>query len=96
MPEILSKQEVLNLVKLARLSLTEGDLEAFSRSFSDILSYVKALDAVNLDGVEPSFHPIELKNVFRKDEPVKSPNLDDLLKSAPKLTGNLIETPPIL
>jgi len=62
-------RELLERVaRVARLELTDEELEKFTGQLRVILEAFKELDEVDTDGVEPSFHPQELKNVLREDE----------------------------
>jgi aspartyl-tRNA(Asn)/glutamyl-tRNA(Gln) amidotransferase subunit C len=56
------------LCDVSRLQLSEEELERFTRQLQVILDAFKALDEVDTEGVEPSFHPSELKNVLREDK----------------------------
>jgi aspartyl-tRNA(Asn)/glutamyl-tRNA(Gln) amidotransferase subunit C len=81
----LSRDDVLKLARLARLDLTEEEIEALRKELSEVLEYVKQLDNVDLAGIEPTTQVTGLKNVMREDEVVDygvSPN--DLLKLAPQ------------
>jgi len=57
-----------HLCDVSRLQLTEEELEKFTGQLKVILEAFRELDEVDTEGVEPSFHPSELKNVLREDE----------------------------
>lgn len=57
-----------HLTKVSRLELTEDELEKFTDQLKVFLEAFKEIDEVDTDDVEPSFHPSELKNVWREDE----------------------------
>ena len=59
---------VKHVAKIARLSLTKQEIEKFSKQLENILQAFKEIDEVDISGVEPSFHPQELKNVWREDK----------------------------
>jgi len=59
---------VKHIAKIARVNLTEQEIEKFSKQLENILQAFKELDEVDTSGVEPSFHPQELKNVWREDK----------------------------
>jgi len=59
---------VERIAKVARLELTEGEIEKFTVQLGVILEAFRELDDVDTDGIEPSFHPQELSNVLRDDE----------------------------
>jgi len=65
---MITKEEVKHIAKLARLGLTEKEIEKFQRELSSILDYIEKLKEVDLSEIEPTSHPFELKNKMRKDE----------------------------
>ena len=81
---------------LARLSLSEDELQTYGEQLTQILGYVDLLDEVNIDGVEPMPHAVELQNVFREDERQPSLNRADALSNAPKTDGKFFQVPQIL
>ncbi|MEK9135030.1 MAG: Asp-tRNA(Asn)/Glu-tRNA(Gln) amidotransferase subunit GatC [Patescibacteria group bacterium] len=68
---MLSAEEVKHIAKLARLGLTEKEVEKYQKDLSDILGYVEKLKEVNIEGVEPTSHSVLLENITRKDEALK-------------------------
>ena len=60
---------VRRVAEAARLNLTDEELERYQKQLKVILEAFRMLDEVDTEGVEPSFHPIELEDVFRDDEP---------------------------
>ncbi|MFY9252407.1 MAG: Asp-tRNA(Asn)/Glu-tRNA(Gln) amidotransferase subunit GatC [Fuerstiella sp.] len=89
-------EEVRKVASLARLSLNESELTTYGEQLTQILGYVKVLDEVDLDGVQPMPHAVELSNVFRED--VRQPSLPttDALANAPKTDGRFFQVPQIL
>jgi aspartyl-tRNA(Asn)/glutamyl-tRNA(Gln) amidotransferase subunit C len=79
----LTASEVRWVAHLARLDLTEVELEKMTRQLSAIVDYVDQLKQVNTDGVEPLSHALPLRNVFRDDEPRPSLPVDEALANAP-------------
>jgi aspartyl-tRNA(Asn)/glutamyl-tRNA(Gln) amidotransferase subunit C len=63
--------------KVSKLELTDEEKEKYMKQLADILGVFKEIDEVDTEGVEPSFHPIEIKNVWREDE-VKRTEWDPL------------------
>ncbi len=59
------------MADIARLKLTEQEIEKFTKQLEDILSAFKSLDEVNTDKVKPSFHPQEISDVYREDKAEK-------------------------
>ena len=62
---------VERLAKAARLKLTDEETAKYTQQLSVILEAFKELDQVDTEGVEPSYHPIELEDALREDEPKK-------------------------
>jgi aspartyl-tRNA(Asn)/glutamyl-tRNA(Gln) amidotransferase subunit C len=79
----ISRDEVLHVAKLARLELSEGELERFSEQLSAILEAVGKVSELDLSGVEPTAHPLDLSNVWAEDEPRPSMSVDEALANAP-------------
>jgi aspartyl-tRNA(Asn)/glutamyl-tRNA(Gln) amidotransferase subunit C len=64
----LSREDVLKLARLAKLELSEDEVEQFTREISEILGYVEQLQRVDVKGLEPTNQVTGLKNVMRPDE----------------------------
>lgn len=80
----LSREDVLKIAQLSRLSFKEEEIGKFQKQLNDILSYVDKLGEVNTDGVEPLSHSIDLKNAFRPDEVQNSVPNELAVKNAPQ------------
>jgi len=65
---VLSRDEVLHVARLARLTLKEEEVDLFTRQLNDILSYMAQLREVDTEGVPPMAHALTAFNVFREDE----------------------------
>jgi aspartyl-tRNA(Asn)/glutamyl-tRNA(Gln) amidotransferase subunit C len=88
----LTRDDVFKLAKLARIDLTEEEVDKFSAEFNEILRYVEQLQAVDVEGLAPTSQVTGLVNVTRKDE-VKDYGYKakDLLKNVPSKDGDLIK-----
>jgi len=75
--EIINKETVEHVAKIARLNLTDAEIKKFQKDLNDILSAFKELDKAG--EAEPSFQPIPLKDVFRDDEIEQSLTRDEAL-----------------
>lgn len=95
-PHSLSREEVRNVARLARLKLTENELEMFTAQLGRILEYVHILDQLDTQDVEPMAHAVNLANVFREDVPGESLSREAALANAPKTDGQAFLVPPIL
>lgn len=88
----LTRDDVLKLARLARLHLTDDEVESFSTELSTILQYVAQLDQVDVTGLQPTTQVTGLKNVMRKDEIVDyGVTPDDLLRQVPHVQDNQIK-----
>lgn len=88
----LTREEVLKLAQLARLALTDDEVNEFAGELSEILQYVEQLQAVDISGLEPTNQVTGLTNVMREDV-VKDYGYtpDDLLKNVPSVKDNQIK-----
>lgn len=88
----LTREDVLKLARLARLDLSDEEVEAYRKELSAILDYVAQLDNADVAGLEPTTQVTGLKNVMREDQVVDygvSP--EDLLRLAPKTQDGQIK-----
>ncbi len=92
----MSSIDLKHIAHLARLRFKEEELKVFESQVSNILSFVDQLKEVNVDGIEPTSHPLSLANVFREDSIQPSLNIDEFLKAAPKARGRFFEVPKII
>lgn len=92
----LSTQEVEHIAKLARLRLTDQEVEKYCRQLSDILAYVEKMQSINTNDVEPTSQVTELINVVRDDKVDESGICDELVKSAPVHDEENIIVPEII
>ena len=79
----LSLEEVRHVAELAKLSLSEEEIEQFANQLSDILSYAERLRALDTSHVAPTPYPLPLDNVFREDEPGDCLTNEEALANAP-------------
>jgi aspartyl-tRNA(Asn)/glutamyl-tRNA(Gln) amidotransferase subunit C len=80
----LTRDDVLKLARLARLSLTDEEVEEFAKELTDVLQYVEQLSKVDVAGLAPTSQVTGLKNVMRDDTIIDygvSP--EDLLRNVP-------------
>ena len=93
----LSRDDVLKLAHLARLELSEAEVEQFRTELSEILGYVNQLQNIDTKGLQPTYQVTGLTSVTRPDEVIDygaSPKA--LLKNVPALEGNLIKVKRVL
>jgi aspartyl-tRNA(Asn)/glutamyl-tRNA(Gln) amidotransferase subunit C len=92
----LPRETVVKVAGLARLQLTDAEIETFSHQLGSILDYVAMLGELDTSAVEPMVHAIELTNVLREDALVPSLPRELGLKNAPKQDGRYFLVPAIL
>ncbi len=94
----LTRDDVQKVAMLARLKLSDAELDLFTNQLGQVLEYVKMLNEVDTDtdAIEPMVHVAELRNVFRDDELEKSLSRVESLANAPKTDGQFFLVPPIM
>ena len=90
----ISRDEVLHVARLARLALTDEEVERLGAQLSAILEAVGKVAELDLEGVEPTAHPLDLVNVWAEDEPRPSLPVDVALAGAPDREGGFFRVPP--
>ena len=84
------------MADLARLSLTDDELDAFTVQLADILDHAADLDVLDLADVSPTAHPLPLVNVFRDDVIGPTSDRDEVLAAAPSVEDSQFKVPPVL
>jgi aspartyl-tRNA(Asn)/glutamyl-tRNA(Gln) amidotransferase subunit C len=92
----LSHEQVRHIAWLARLGLSEEEMEKFSLQLSNILDNFEILSEIDTTGVPPATHTIPLQNVTRKDDVADSYPQAEILSNAPKQEGDCIKVQAIL
>lgn len=93
----LSREDVLELAELAKLELSESEVNSFRREISQILGYVEQLQAVDTTGLEPTYQVSGLKNVMRKDTTTPyQATPSELLMNVPETSEGFIKVKKIL
>jgi aspartyl-tRNA(Asn)/glutamyl-tRNA(Gln) amidotransferase subunit C len=90
----ITREEVLHVAKLARLELSDGEVERLTGELSAILEAVSKVSELDLSDVPPTSHPLELVNAWAADEPRPSLPLEDVFANAPSREGDLFRVPP--
>ena len=98
MPSKLTRDEVLRIAELARLELSAGEVDAFTRQLDDILGYAEQLQEVDTAGVVPTSHPLAIDAALRSDDPVPSLALDHSLANTGHAdrSAGLFKVPKVL
>ena len=90
----ITRDEVLHVAKLARLDLSEEEVERLTQELGAILEAVGKVAELDLGDVPPTSHPLELVNAWREDEARPPLGLDEVFANAPDREGNLFRVPP--
>jgi aspartyl-tRNA(Asn)/glutamyl-tRNA(Gln) amidotransferase subunit C len=91
---MLSRDQVLHVARLARLELTEAEIERFSGELSKVLDYVETINELgDLTGVPPTSHVVNVENALRADEPRPSWPRDVMLGAAPDAAAGGFRVP---
>jgi aspartyl-tRNA(Asn)/glutamyl-tRNA(Gln) amidotransferase subunit C len=80
---VIEREQVLHVARLARLELSDAEVARMADELSSILDHVERISSLDLDGVEPTTHVVELENVLRADEPRPSLPREQALEPAP-------------
>ncbi|HTM83386.1 MAG TPA: Asp-tRNA(Asn)/Glu-tRNA(Gln) amidotransferase subunit GatC [Mycobacterium sp.] len=92
----ISRDEVAHLARLARLALTDNELDSFAGQLDAILGHVGQIQSVDVTGVEPTDNPLKDVNVSRPDTVQPCLSQDDALAAAPKAVDGRFAVPRIL
>ncbi len=92
----ISRAEVEHVAKLARLKLSEEELEKFTHQLGAILEYMDKLNELDTSEVEPTSHVLPLKNVFREDEVRVEEPRPDYLTIAPEASHGHFKVPKVI
>ncbi|WP_407271321.1 Asp-tRNA(Asn)/Glu-tRNA(Gln) amidotransferase subunit GatC [Radiobacillus sp. PE A8.2] len=92
----ISKEQVKHVAHLARLAISDEEVETMTKQLGDIIKYAELLNELDTENVEPTTHVLDLKNVMRKDEARKWINREDALKNAPDQKNGQFRVPSIL
>ena len=94
--ERITRQDVAHVARLARLRLTDEELERTTTQLAAILDHAADVASLDLDDVPPTSHPIPIENVFRDDLPGPTLDREEVLAAAPAREGAGFQVPAIL
>lgn len=92
----ITRAEVEHVARLARLELTEPELETFTVQMDSILAYVEKLNALDTEGIVPTSHAVPMDNAFRPDQPGQPIGVADALANAPKHAESFFRVPKVI
>ncbi|MEK6248298.1 MAG: Asp-tRNA(Asn)/Glu-tRNA(Gln) amidotransferase subunit GatC [Planctomycetales bacterium] len=92
----LSRNDVLKVALLARLQLSDTELDELTEELSRTVEYVHQLADVDTEGVQPMAHAVDLENVLAEDQAQPSFDRDKMLANAPKRDDACYRVPPVM
>lgn len=95
-PSSLTAQQVQHVAKLSRLQLSEAELDQFARQLSKVLEHVSKLNELDVTGVEPMAHPLEMSNVMREDVEGSPLTVEQALANAPQAESPYFLVPKVI
>jgi aspartyl-tRNA(Asn)/glutamyl-tRNA(Gln) amidotransferase subunit C len=90
---VIDREQVLHVARLARLRLSEEEVERMSGELSTILDHIEKIGELDLDEVDPTSHVVQIENVLRPDEPRPSWPRERMLAEAPDATDDGFRVP---
>jgi aspartyl-tRNA(Asn)/glutamyl-tRNA(Gln) amidotransferase subunit C len=94
--EPITRDEVAHVARLAKLALTDDELDRFTGQLAAVLDHARDVEALDVADVPPTAHPYPLRNVLRPDEIAPSLDRDEVLAAAPAAEGGRFRVPPVL
>jgi aspartyl-tRNA(Asn)/glutamyl-tRNA(Gln) amidotransferase subunit C len=91
-----ARELVERIAELARLRFSAEELESFAEQFQRIVEFVQVLQQLELEGVEPLTHVVEVENALREDEPRESLPCEEALRNAPRHDGVFFRVPKVI
>lgn len=91
-----SKEEVIHMVNLASLNLTENEIEKYTKDMEEIIAFANTIKNVNTENINESIIANETYNVFRKDEVKEFEDKEALLKNASKNENGMFHIPKVI
>ena len=92
----INENDVRHVAKLARLKLSDGEIQQFTQQLGSILTYIEKLNELNTDGVEATAHAAAITNVLRDDVAVPGMGVDKVLQNAPTSEPPYFSVPKVL
>jgi aspartyl-tRNA(Asn)/glutamyl-tRNA(Gln) amidotransferase subunit C len=90
---VIDRDDVLHVARLARLELTDAEVERMTGELSKVLESIQKIGELDLDGVPPTSHVVEVSNALRPDEPRPSLPREEALAAAPAVAGDGFAVP---
>ena len=92
----INSETVKKIADLSRLSFTESEINTFAEEFTGIVRAIDEINSMDLTGVEPMSHVLDLPNVFREDVPSESLSVRQALENAPSNNETFVKVPKVM
>lgn len=92
----ISQKEIEHVAWLARIELSDNEKDLFTRQFNEILNYFERINEADTENVPPTYHVLDLLNVYRDDKVTNSLPLKAALKNAPRKEKQFLKAPRIV
>jgi aspartyl-tRNA(Asn)/glutamyl-tRNA(Gln) amidotransferase subunit C len=92
----ITRDDVAHVASLARLTLTDAELDMFTEQLAKVLDHARDVEALDVADVPPTAHPYPLENVLRPDEERPCLDRDAALAGAPAVEDGQFRVPPVL
>lgn len=92
----ISREQVEHVAHLARLGLSDDEIDRFQQQLSQILGHMQALDTVDTSAIPPTAQVIPVSSVMRDDVVRPSLPVEEVLRNAPRREGDFFKVPPVL
>jgi len=98
LPPVAVEIDIAHVARLARLELSDEELETYGRQCSELLEHVARIQSIDTTGISSTSHPLPLTNRFREDQVTTETGLDrqEVLSQAPDTEGPYFRVPPAL
>lgn len=92
----ITREQVVQTAELARLEITEDELDRFIEQLGRIINYIDALNELDTTGIEPTSHVLELTSPMREDKVVQELDTEEILRNAPESDGKFFLVPKVI
>jgi aspartyl-tRNA(Asn)/glutamyl-tRNA(Gln) amidotransferase subunit C len=92
----ITRDDAAYVARLARIDLTDAELDLYAVQLAAVIGHAAEVAALDTEGVEPTAHPLPLRNVTRPDEPRPCLDRAEVLAQAPAVEDGRFRVPPIL
>jgi aspartyl-tRNA(Asn)/glutamyl-tRNA(Gln) amidotransferase subunit C len=92
----MTEAEVKKVAKLAKLAVSDAEVQAYAQQLSRALGYFEQIAKVDTAGLEPLVTPTEMSDFWRDDAVEKTISTEEIIENAPQKTGHLFTVPPVV